>query len=121
MKCRQSLNAINFLQAGCLHKSGITSNNLLFGDNQRWDPSNHVFVSSAAQQEEVLFDTGGSHCRGNVSADVDERTECKIPYLGVVLAPCFPMVLGLCAAVLKARRARLNDAAAAAEGLHLGR
>ena len=52
---------------------------------------------------------------------MDERTECKIPYLGVVLAPCFPMVLGLCAAVLKARRARLNDAAADAEGLHLGR
>ena len=39
----------------------------------------------------------------------------------MVLAPCFPLVLGLCAAVLKARRARLNDDAAAAEGLHLGR
>ena len=53
--------------------------------------------------------------------DVDERTGCKLPYLGVVLAPCFPLVLGLCASVLKARRARLNDGAAAAEGLHLGR
>ena len=52
---------------------------------------------------------------------MDERTGCKLPYLGVVLAPCFPIMLGLVAAVLRARRARLNDAAAAAEGLHLGR
>ena len=51
----------------------------------------------------------------------DERTGCKLPYAGVVLAPCFPLALGICASLLRSRRARLNDAASAAAGLHLGR
>ena len=36
--------------------------------------------------------------------DVDERAGCRLKWLGVVLAPCFPIILVAFAAYLRARR-----------------
>ena len=40
--------------------------------------------------------------------DVDERAGCRLKWLGVVLAPCFPIILVAFAAYLRARRGALN-------------
>ena len=61
--------------------------------------------------------------------DVDERTDCKLKWAGISIAPLFPIIVCGFAAALRRRRAVLNRTTEAGErglhlrasGLHLGR